>query len=498
MFITVYEAVIPPWIQYMKSFVFVLIASMTAAGLAFVCGQNMSPVVAAQIGNQDLTSPLRVIPENRAEVQLSYAPVVRDTAPAVVNVYTSRMVRRSNDFFDFMFGMQRAPREGMQSSLGSGVIVRDSGVIVTNAHVVEGADELRVVLNDRREFKAEIIAEDEKIDLAVLKIDADGERLPRLHIQEDADIEIGDIVLAIGNPFGVGQTVTSGIISALSRTNVTDISSFIQTDAAINPGNSGGALVNLDGELIGINTAIFSRSGGSNGIGFAIPAELVARAVDSAMTEGRIARPWLGARTNAVDSALAATVGLDRARGAMIAEIYPDGPADVAGLRERDVILALGDTDINDESGLRFKLATFRLGEDAELKVWRDGRERTLSVRVELPREEPPRDERLLNGYHPLAGATIVNLSPALSEEIGTDMYLQGVMITQLHRQSVARYNGLRTGDIIVRVNKRKISSSRQLERVLNSSPDGGDWDLRIDRRGRLFDVPVRYLPRRN
>ena len=196
-----------------------------------------------------------------------------------------------------MFGMQRAPRERVQNSLGSGVIVRSNGIIVTNAHVVNGADELKVVLNDRREFEAELIAQDEQIDLAVLRVNADGERLPTLFIQENNDLEVGDIVLAIGNPFGVGQTVTSGIISALGRTNVSDFSSFIQTDAAVNPGNSGGALVNLDGELIGVNTQIASRSGGSNGVGFAIPAELVARAVDSAISEGRIVRPWMGART---------------------------------------------------------------------------------------------------------------------------------------------------------------------------------------------------------
>ena len=228
--------------------------------------------------------------------------MVKQTAPAVVNVFTSRTVRARSrsSFFDEMFGFGRAPQERTQSSLGSGVIVRESGIIVTNAHVVKGADELKIVLNDRREFPAEVIAQDEEIDVAVLKIDTKGERLPSLSIQSDGDLEIGDIVLAIGNPFGVGQTVTSGIVSALGRTNVTDVSSFIQTDAAVNPGNSGGALVNLTGELIGVNTAIFSRSGGSNGIGFAIPAELVARAVDSAISEGRIVRPWIGARTDAV------------------------------------------------------------------------------------------------------------------------------------------------------------------------------------------------------
>jgi len=238
--------------------------------------------VSGQVSAKDPLLPLpdnnrlennRSVPVSMAQVQLSYAPVVKSTAPAVVNVFTSRTVRTRSrsSFFDEMFGMRRAPQERTQSSLGSGVIVRGNGYVVTNAHVVKGADELKVVLNDRREFEAEIIAQDEQIDVAVLKIDTKGEVLPVLQFYEGGDLEIGDIVLAIGNPFGVGQTVTSGIVSALGRTNVTDVSSFIQTDAAVNPGNSGGALVNLSGELVGVNTAIFSRSGGSNGIGFAIP-----------------------------------------------------------------------------------------------------------------------------------------------------------------------------------------------------------------------------------
>ncbi len=353
------------------------------------------------------------------------------------------------------------------------------------------------MLNDRREYVAEVIAEDAEIDIAVLKIDTNGESLPSLIIQDDNDLEIGDIVLAIGNPFGVGQTVTSGIISALGRTNVTDVSSFIQTDAAVNPGNSGGALVNLSGELIGVNTAIFSRSGGSNGIGFAIPAELVARAVDSALSEGRIVRPWMGARTNAVDSALAATLGLDRARGAIISEIYPGGPAALAGLEARDVVLSVDDTQINDGSGLRFKLATLKRGERADVTVWRDGRERNFKIRAEVPQEIPARDETFLDGFNPLDGATVVNMSPALGEEIGVDPYTQGVLVMSVARRSAAQYNGLRPGDLVVSVNRKEIDSARALGDYLKSSGEREEWALSIDRGGRIYDVPVRYLPRR-
>ncbi len=472
----------------------ILLSLLGATALAGALPQ----IAGAQLLN--FPSSNKVVPENQLQVQLSYAPVVKDTAPAVVNVFTSRTVRTRQrvSFFDMMRDMGRAPTESVQNSLGSGVIVRDSGIIVTNAHVVKGADELRIVLNDRREFDAKVIAQDEEIDLAVLEIDTKGERLPTLSIDKSSDLEIGDIVLAIGNPFGVGQTVTSGIVSALGRTNVTNASSFIQTDAAVNPGNSGGALVDLNGNLIGVNTAIFSRSGGSNGIGFAIPGVLVARAVDSAVTEGKIVRPWLGARTSAVDSALAATLGLDRARGAIVSEVYPDGPADKAGLKSRDVVLSIDGTQINDESGLRFKLATLELGSRANVEIIRNGKTRTLSTRIEVPKETPARDERFLDGYHPLDGATIVNMSPALGEEIGVDPYVKGVMILSLARRSASRSNGLRPADLILEMNGKEITSTRQLETLLVRQENAEDWSLSIDRNGKIYDVPIRYLPRAN
>lgn len=441
----------------------------------------------------------RVVPTSQAQVQFSYAPVVKQTAPAVVNVYTSRTVtsRGRSDFFDFMFGMRRAPQERVESSLGSGVIVRSNGIIVTNAHVVKGADELRVVLNDRREFPAEIIAQDEEIDVAVLRIDTKGERLPALAIQSESDVlEIGDIVLAIGNPFGVGQTVTSGIVSALGRTNVTDVSSFIQTDAAVNPGNSGGALVDLSGELVGVNTAIFSRSGGSNGIGFAIPSELVSRAVDSALTEGRIVRPWIGARTNGVDTTMAAALGLDRSKGAVINEILENGPADRAGLEKGDVILSVDGTPINDDSGLRFKLATLRRGDIANVVYFREGTEKTIKIPTDIPQESPKRDERKLEGYHPFAGATVVNMSPALGEELGFDPYLKGVMVLKIERGTAANYNRLRPGDFLMSLNGDDISSTRQIDNLLSTIDVEEGWELSIDRNGRIGVLPTRYLPR--
>src|SRR5579863_5863988 len=242
----------------------------------------------------------RTPPASRELIQLSFAPVVKKAAPAVVNVYSRRVVQTRSPFFDDpmfrqFFGDQSPfglPRQRVQQSLGSGVILDARGFIVTNRHVIQAAEEITVVLSDRREFEAKLLVSDEHADLAILKIDAHGEPLPTLELGDSDQIEVGDLVLAIGNPFGVGQTVTSGIVSALARTGIgSDVSSFIQTDAAINPGNSGGALVDLDGKLVGINTAIFSQSGGSVGIGFAIPAVLVRTVLEAATTGAPIRRP---------------------------------------------------------------------------------------------------------------------------------------------------------------------------------------------------------------
>ena len=303
------------------------------------------------------------VPHTSAEVELSYAPLVKEVSPAVVNVYSKKVVRQNvspfaNDpIFREFFG---TPQQRVQNSLGSGVIVSEDGVIVTNNHVVSDADELLVVLSDRREYEAELILADERTDLAVLRIDPEGEPLPRARYGDTRDTEVGDIVLAIGNPFGVGQTVTSGIISATARTDVgvSDYSFFLQTDAAVNPGNSGGALINTKGELVGVNTAIFSRSGGSNGIGFAIPAEMVKRVVDAAVNEGRIVRPWLGLKAQSVTYDIAKAQGLNRPVGVMVTEVFDDGPADAAGLKRGDLITQIDGREVFDENGLKFLAAT--------------------------------------------------------------------------------------------------------------------------------------------
>lgn len=430
-------------------------------------------------------------PESRTEVQLSFAPVVREAAPAVVNVYSRRVVSQStpfagDPFFERFFGPQVRQRE--VQSLGSGVIVDASGVIVTNNHVVEGAQDLRVVLSDRREFEAELLLADERTDLAVLKVSADAP-LPVLAYDETGAAEVGDLVLAIGNPFGVGQTVTSGIVSALARTDVgiTDYAFFIQTDAAVNPGNSGGALVDMDGELIGVNTAIFSRSGGSNGIGFAIPVEMVRTVVAAALEDGEIVRPWLGARLQPVTADLARSMGLDRPHGAIVSELWPGGPAEDGGLERGDVLVAIDGVEINDEAGARFRFATRQIGDPAEITVMRDGALRRLTVEA---RPAPGATEGLrftAEGRSPFAGAEFVELSPAFNEDNGLDPFLRGVAVIAVNRRSAADYFGFQPGDRVIAIGGQAVETLSDARRVLERLDGQARWPVEIERRGERF-----------
>jgi Do/DeqQ family serine protease len=452
---------------------------------------------AAPAAAQDIdlaASQSRIVPDSRVEMQLSFAPIVRDVAPAVVNVYSRRIVNSQSPFandpvFSRMFRSQ--PQE--QNSLGSGVIVDHSGVIVTNNHVVAGATELRVVLADRREFEATVLLTDEATDLAILKIETD-EPLPSLPFNMTDDPEVGDLVLAIGNPFGVGQTVTSGIVSALARTDVgqTDFASFIQTDAAINPGNSGGALVDMRGQLIGINSMIFSRSGGSNGIGFAIPVELVRRVVDTALSEGEMIRPWLGARLQPVTSDIASTFGMDRPRGALVSEIYPQAAADDGGLRQGDIVLAVDGHEISNDAGARFRLAIRAAGEDARFTVLRAGDEITLDVPV-IPAPGAATPEPLpVDGRNPLAGVALVQLSPAFNETVGLDPFMDGVVVMNVQRRSIAARYGFRPGDRLVSLQGLPVVTLADAARIAARFDGERDWPIVLDRRGQRYEPTLR------
>ena len=442
----------------------------------------------------------RVTPGSMGEVKLSFAPVVERAAPAVVNIYSRRVIqqqrRRSpfagDPFFErffgegFNFGM---PRERVQNSLGSGVIVSPDGVIVTNNHVIEGMTEIKVVLNDRREYNAELILADPQTDLAVLEIEAE-EPLPFLPFANSDAAQVGDLVLAIGNPFGVGQTVTNGIISALARTavSVTDYQFFIQTDAAINPGNSGGALVDSEGRLVGVNTAIYSRSGGSNGIGFAIPSRLVQQVIRSAVDGGVLVRPWLGASTSTVTSEMASALDLDRPAGAILDDIWDRGPADRAGLRAGDVIIEIDGQPVFDAETLQYRVGVRDDGEEAQVVYVRSGRERSASVKLDLPPEDPARDPRALEGNHPLNGVTVDNLSPRYSEELGLDPLSRGVVVAEIQSRSFAARRGLRPGHKILSINGRDVRTAAELEREISRS--SSPWELEVDAGGRV--VPWR------
>jgi Do/DeqQ family serine protease len=442
-----------------------------------------------------LAEPTRHVPGDAGSIKTSFAPVVKRAAPAVVNVFSRRMVRQRIDPFWEFFGGGGMPGSRVEQSLGSGVLVRSDGIVVTNNHVIADMQEIMVVLADRREFPAKLLLADPKSDLAVLQIDTKGERLPVLAIDDKEPVLVGDLVLAIGNPFGVGQTVTNGIVSALARTDVgiTDYSFFIQTDAAINPGNSGGALVDMDGDLIGLNTAIFSRSGSSSGIGFAIPAAMVKQVVESAIGgRSTVVRPWLGAKLQPVTSEVAKGLGLDRPEGVLIADLFPGAAADRAGLEVGDLILSIDGQPVNDEAGVNYRVGTRRPGDTVQIQVRRDGTLRTLAVRLAPPPSDRAPAERTLSGRHPLDGATVVNLSPALADSLGADPFLtkQGVMITKVPPQSYAGGAGFQPGDLIRQVNGRNIQTTSDLLEALQSPTRV--WSLSIQRGNQVISAQFR------
>lgn len=432
--------------------------------------------------------PTRAVPANAATMKSSFAPVVQRTAPAVVNISAKRIVRQQVDPFWQMFGLG-VPQQRLAQSLGSGVIVRSDGIIVTNNHVVEGGQEITVALNDRREFAAKILLADPRTDLAILKIEAPaGERLPVLAMDDSGDTQVGDLVLAIGDPFGVGQTVTNGIVSALNRT--TDPtgaagSAYIQTDAPINPGNSGGALVDMDGDLIGVNSFILSRSGTSSGVGFAIPAAVVRRVVETAVGGGRsVVRPWLGARTQSVTSEMARSLGLAAPQGALVADLWPNGPAARAGLRQGDVVLQADGRPVVDAAALAYVIRNHRPGDSIPLVVRRaDGGDQALTLRAEAAPATPARDERTLAGRNPFAGATVVNLSPAVADELGMDTLTGGGVLISNVGGGPARNLGMKPGDVVREVNGLKIGSVRDLVAV--TAAPARAWRVTIERDGR-------------
>jgi Do/DeqQ family serine protease len=438
----------------------------------------------------------RRVPTSSADIKLSYAPVVQRVQPAVVNVYAAKIVQNRNPFLDDpifrrFFGLPGGQQEQMQRSLGSGVMVDPSGLVVTNVHVIEGADQVKVSLSDKREFEAEIMLKDPRSDLAVLHLKDVHEKFPTLDFANSDELMVGDVVLAIGNPFGVGQTVTHGIISALARTQVgiTDYQFFIQTDAAINPGNSGGALVDMTGRLAGINSAIYSRSGGSQGIGFAIPANMVRVVVASAKSGGKaVKRPWLGAKLQVVTPDIAESLGVKTPSGALVANVVNGSPAARAGLKSSDLITAIDGQTIEDPNAFDYRFATHPLGGTSQIDVQRAGKLLKLAVPLETA-PDGGRNEITLTAHSPFQGAKVANISPAVADEFHLDVDTEGVVITELGDDSTAGQVGFQKGDIIVAVNNTRVGKTSDLEKATNQQ--ARLWRITLVRGGQQINVTL-------
>ncbi len=436
--------------------------------------------------------PARQAPASSGEELLSFAPVVKKAQPAVVNVYASRTDKRPKNpliddpFFQRFFGGSGRPGGSTSRSLGSGVLVDASGLVVTNGHVIEGMTDVKVALADKREFDADIVLRDQRTDLAVLRLKGGGS-FPVVELGDSDALEVGDIVLAIGDPFGVGQTVTHGIVSAVARTQagISDSGFFVQTDAAINPGNSGGGLIDMKGRLIGINSAIFTQTGNSVGIGFAIPVNMAKIIITAAKTGQKVRRPWFGASLQAVSREIADSLGLDRPSGALVADVVSDGPAAKAGVKQGDLVTAVDGQSVDDPESFGYRIATKPLGGTASLAIIRNGKPVNVALTLIPAAEIPARDPVKLTGASPFAGATVVNLSPAVIEEMSLRGASEGVVISEIEDGSTAAAVNFQKGDLILAVNDVTVKTTRDLERA--ASRPRNYWKLTIGRGGEVM-----------
>ncbi|MBI1309166.1 MAG: PDZ domain-containing protein [Proteobacteria bacterium] len=436
----------------------------------------------------------------KGDVRVSFASAVKATAPSVVNIYSTKVLNapgaaKIDPVLNQM--MVGSVKERVEKSLGSGVIVGEGGIVVTNLHVIAGADSVKVVLGNGEDYGARLLGTDEKLDLAVLKLDVPrGAHLPVARWGDSDSLEVGDVVLALGNPFGIGQSVSMGVVSAVARSNaaLSPYGQFIQTDASINPGDSGGALIDSTGAVVGVTTAIFTRSGGSQGIGFAIPAALAKTVVADIARTGYVVRPWLGAEGQAMSDSVAAELGLGQARGVLLTDVVEGSPADKAGLRKGDVILRLAGQEVSDPARLNDRiLATPNLlDKPTSLVVWREGRMKEVVIQLTAL---PPRDVEhrlLVRGYNPLTGVTVEPLGPALNVDLGLALSTQGVAVVSVpDKAPLAAFNvPVRPGDLILSVNGQGIKTPRDLQGALDS--DRRKWEIRYQRDGKVVSVVVR------
>jgi Do/DeqQ family serine protease len=451
-------------------------------------------LTAMWLGLLPLGSVAQTVPESRGQIALSFAPLVQQVAPAVVNIYAKRVVQgRESPFAGDPFFEQFAesfgrPTQRVQNSLGSGVILAADGLVMSNYHVVGGATDISVVLSDRREYAATVILADEESDLALLRV-VGANALPFLPLRATDSVEVGELVLAIGNPFGVGQTVSSGIVSGLARSSVSlGRGYFIQTDAPVNPGNSGGALVDMAGRLIGINSAIITKSGGSNGVGFAIPSDLVAQVmVQAAAGNDHFTRPWAGVSGQTVDAQMAEALGMDRPTGIVLDELHPQSPFGLAGLVPSDVITGLDGADVNSPQEIMFRLAVMGIGKRVAVNYVSSGQMRTAEVTLTAaPQAEDQTALAVVEGG--LAGLSVAMIDPALIAKLGLPLSAQGVVITAIEGP-LARA-GMVAGDIIVGINGVDIKTPDDVAAVAATRARG--WAMDILRAGQLIRLRFR------
>ncbi len=444
------------------------------------------------------------VPRSITGESTAFSDVVKSVGPAVVNISTTKTVRRdispfSHPFdpFEDFFDSFRLPRKYKERSLGSGVIVSSDGYIITNYHVVEKADEIKVTLYDKQDYKGKIIGSDPKTDIAIIKIPA--KSLPAVKWGDSDSLQVGEFVLAFGNPYGFSHTVTMGIVSAVGRANVgiADYEDFIQTDAAINPGNSGGPLVNIRGELIGINTAIFSRTGGYQGIGFAVPSNMAESVMKQLVKEGKVTRGWLGVTIQSITPDLAKEFGLKNGKGAVVSEIMKGGPAEKAGLKRGDIILEVNGKTINDAESLRNAVAQSEVGSHIKIKIVREGQPLSLTAKVsELPKDMPEasmeKREKETDEENVFAGFTVIALTEEIAKQLGLSRYEKGVVIIRVEPDSAAEEAGLKKGDVIHEINKKTITNLRDFNNIVSHIKEGDSILLYINRGERKFYLTLK------
>lgn len=457
----------------------------------------------AQTATKATTNPpatLKFADSNEGASKSSYAPVLKNVLPSVVNISSSKVVKakdqtgemRMDPFFQQFFGGEGGPfgtpKDRREKSLGSGVIVSPEGYVLTNNHVVDGATDVKVTLADKREVEAKVIGTDPKTDVAVLKIDASN--LKPITLGDSSKVEVGDTALAIGDPFGVGQTVTRGIISATGRGNlgIEDYEDFIQTDAPINPGNSGGALINDRGELIGINTAILTHGQGSEGIGFAVPVNLAHQVMDQIMKNGKVVRAYMGILPQDMTTDMAKAFGQKDARGVVVGDVTPNSPAQESGIRRGDILLEMNDRPVANSNQLRNSISMMQPGTEIKLKMLRESSERNVTVKLaEMPTETAmaqPGDE---GSTKTLEGVEVSNLTPNMAERLGLPSSTTGVVVTDVDPSSKIADAGLRKGDVIQEANHQPVKNVPEFQSAMKKNST--DPLLLVNRQGRTLFI---------